>query len=566
MTLTARILILVLLALAPAVIVQGYNEHALRTAREEAVRALALRGARAIGDDLAQFADGARQILDVLAEEPAIRDRDATACASFLASVVTKISGALISVVTDAEGTLICNSKGTPRGAYSLADRAYFRKAMSTGIPVIGEYVIGRGSGQPTLQFAMPLRNAKGAIDGLINLGFDPEWLSRRLSRTGLARDATLTVVDRNGIIAARLPDHADWAGRALPDAFRADLATTIATGGVGEMNGLRGTPRITGVIRPGDALDGMTVIVGLNRDGAFADIDDATRRGVVLILAGTLIAIAAAVVGGRLFIRRPVQRLLNAARAWRAGDLDARSGLRGGSEFGRLGEAFDTMAASLQTHEDHLRIELSRSHNLQEQQVTMLHELNHRVKNTLATVQSLARQSRGSEEQAAQFESRILSLSKTHDLLTRRDWTRASLRQVLENELSPYRNGQEHVTLIGAEVELPPRYVLALGMTAHELTTNAAKYGALSTQTGRVDVDWRTARMADGERRLIIQWRERGGPRVSEPSRRGFGSRLITGGIARELAGEVRLEFAPDGLRCTIDVPLEDCAAPTEH
>ncbi|WP_342151220.1 sensor histidine kinase [Methylorubrum sp. SB2] len=563
MTLTGRILLLVLLALAPAVAVQVYNEQALRESRSDAVRAAALRGAKAVADDLADFADGARQTLDILAEEPAIRNRDAAACSIFLGAVAGRISGSQIIVVTERDGTLVCNSRGAAPGAYSLGDRSYFKRAMETGSSAVGEYVIGRGTGRPTIQFAHPMHDASGAIDGLINLGFDPEWLGRRLGSAGLPRDATVTVTDRNGIVLVRLPDTEAWLGRAVPKTFADGLERALAEGGVQELPGLLGDRRIAGVVRPDGALEGITVAVGLNRDLAFADIDAATRRGAVLIALGTLLAVLAALWGGRRFIRHPVRQLLDAAGAWSAGDLSVRSGLTGTSEFGKLGRAFDRMAADLQRHEESLKAELSKSQALQEQQVTMLHELNHRVKNTLATVQSLARQSRGGEEQVVQLENRILALSKTHDLLTRRDWTRAPLRQVLENELSPYRSGEDHVTLIGEEVELPPRYVLALGMTAHELTTNAAKYGALSTDEGRVSVTWRVGRGESGRERLHIEWRETGGPPVSQPRRRGFGSRLITGGIARELDGDVRLDFAPEGLRCIIDVPLECEAAP---
>lgn len=560
MTVTRRILLLVLLALAPVVAVQIYSEQSLRASREDRVRSAALRYAQAIGADLTQFADAARQVTDLLVTVPAIREHDPEACTSYLGAAAEKITGAIIIVVTDVTGSVVCNSRGAAKGAYSLGDRAYFQQVMATGTPVIGEYLIGRGTGLPTIQFAHPLRDEGGAIVGLINLGFDPQWLARRLATQAvLPRDSTVTMFDRNGIILMRLPDHDAWAGRPVPATFAAGASEIGAAGGAGEMPGLRGTQRVTGVARLEGVLDGTTVVIGISRDYAFEDIDAATRRGAILILIGTLVAILAAFLFGRTVIRRPVRQLLEAATAWRKGNLGARSGVRGSSEFGQLGEAFDRMASALQGHEDSLRAELSRSHALQEQQVTMLHELNHRVKNTLATVQSLARQSRGGEEQVAQLENRIIALSKTHDLLTRRDWTRASLRQVFENELGPYAGGDDPFLLTGEEIELPPRYVLSLGMTAHELTTNAAKYGALSTDEGRVRVDWRLTHGADGERRLRIDWRESKGPPVGVPTRRGFGTRLITGGIARELAGEVRLAFEPEGLHCVIDIPLEE-------
>jgi two-component sensor histidine kinase len=558
MTLTSRIVALVVLALIPAIAVQSFNEHALRSAREDAVTASALRNARAVSEDLNQFAGGMRQLLDILAEAPFIRDQEAAGCTSFLRSIIRKLSGATILIVADAKGQLVCNSLGMEQGAYSVADRTYFQKAMQSGVPVIGEYVVGRGSRVPTIQFAYPIRDAGDTPSGLLIFGFDPAWLGERLAHAGLPKDAAVTVADRSGTIIVQNPDLGSWVGQTMPADFAAGLNTASARGSAIEMLGLNGTRRITGVVRPDGALDGMTVAVGLERHTAFADIDAATRRGVILIFLGTLVAIVAALIGGRVFIRKPVRRLLKASRAWRSGQLFARSGLTGRSEFGQLGQAFDAMAATLETHEDGLRAELERTRTLQEQQVTMMHELNHRVKNTLATVQSLARQSRGGEEQAAQLEGRILALSKTHDLLTRDDWTGAPLRAVLENELSPYRSSADHMELDGPDIDLPPRYVLALGMTAHELTTNAAKYGALSGTQGRLSVVWRVVEDDTGGRRLEIEWRERGGPTVAQPRRRGFGTRLITGGIARELAGSVELDFLAEGLRCRIDVPIE--------
>lgn len=378
------------------------------------------------------------------------------------------------------------------------------------------------------------------------------------LSAGGLPPDTTLTVADRNGAILVRLPDHEAWVGKPLPASLRKGISENLS--GVIDMEGLRGRTRLTGIAAPnGNDLDAVTVAVGLGQDTSFADIDAATRRGIVLILAGALLAFVAALLGGRVFIRRPVQRLLRAVTAWRAGDLNARSGVTGTGEFGQLGEAFDAMAATLQKHEGDLRQELARSHLLQEQQTMMLHELNHRVRNTLATVQSLARQSRTGDVNGERLEGRIISLSKTHDLLSRDDWTGASLMAVLENELAPFRDEEDRFEIDGPDVDLSPRYVLALGMTLHELTTNAVKYGALSTEAGRVDIAWRLVVGDTGIRRLRMEWREAGGPAVEEPRKRGFGTRLITGGISRELGGLVRLEFVPSGLRCTMEVPLDE-------
>lgn len=192
------------------------------------------------------------------------------------------------------------------------------------------------------------------------------------------------------------------------------------------------------------------------------------------------------------------------------------------------------------------------------ERQKLMIDELNHRVKNTLATVQSIAIQTARSHVDPATFaetfQSRILSLSHTHNLLTRSYWEGADLRAILEHETEAY--GATRISLNGPLVPLEPATALSFGMIFHELATNAAKYGALSTASGRVLVDWALADQRD--RKLTLSWREIGGPKVAIPDRRGFGSRLIERNIRHDLAGEIEVSYAPEGLIAELTVPLD--------
>jgi PAS domain S-box-containing protein len=199
--------------------------------------------------------------------------------------------------------------------------------------------------------------------------------------------------------------------------------------------------------------------------------------------------------------------------------------------------------------------------------QKLLMDELNHRVKNTLATVQSLASQTaRGAPTPAAfreSFEGRLIALSKAHDQLTMHHWESAALRELLSANIAPYVvDGMERVVLRGEDVVLRPRAVLTLAMAFHELTTNAAKYGALSVPGGRIEIHWRSFRHEDDGRQLLrIVWTEQGGPPVAGPRERGFGSKLIEGSIAAELGGRASLAFDPAGLRCEIDIPLAAAA-----
>ena len=203
--------------------------------------------------------------------------------------------------------------------------------------------------------------------------------------------------------------------------------------------------------------------------------------------------------------------------------------------------------------------------------QKLLIDELNHRVKNTLATVQSLASQTaRGAPTPKAfreGFEGRLIALSKAHDQLTVHHWESADLRELLSGTLSPYAGaGPERVILRGEDVVLRPRAVLTLAMVFHELTTNAAKYGALSAPGGSIEIRWQPVPVAQaGSPTLKIEWIERGGPPVTPPTRRSFGSRLIENSIAAEHGGSAKMTFDPGGLRCEIVLPLESAAAEQE-
>jgi PAS domain S-box-containing protein len=193
-----------------------------------------------------------------------------------------------------------------------------------------------------------------------------------------------------------------------------------------------------------------------------------------------------------------------------------------------------------------------------QEHQLLMINELNHRVKNTLATVQSIAsqtlRNARTLDEARVSFEGRLLALSRAHDVLTRENWEGADLRDIVGVAVAPYAAGEGRFRLEGPRVVLQPRQALAIAMALQELATNAAKYGALATETGEVRLTWSREAFPP---HLHLRWEETGGPPVSPPARRGFGSRLIERSLAHDLGGTVAIEFAPGGVVCVVDAPL---------
>ena len=198
---------------------------------------------------------------------------------------------------------------------------------------------------------------------------------------------------------------------------------------------------------------------------------------------------------------------------------------------------------------EDHLRF--------------LLDELNHRTQNMLATVQAIAVQTlRGAtdEDVIDAFEGRILALSKAHSLLGRENWDRVGLCDVIDQILQPFGLNaprRSRLSVEGDHVRLQPKTVLTLAMVFHELAINAAKHGALSNDAaGQIDIAWQVEPAPQGDR-MRLRWQESGGPPVTPPGRKGFGSRLIEGGLAQELDGEVRLDYEPAGVVCQIVLPV---------
>ena len=550
--LTARIAGLIGLALAPALAIQAYNLHVLMETREADVRAEVTHYASLAAAGIARYGDSLRDTLGILSRAPALHGDDREACRATLERSLPDVPGAFLLAVTDEAGNVACNTLGSGSGSYSVAARGYFREAMSKDGMAVGGYVKGMVTGRPTMQVARALRDPSGRRKGILLASIDLSWFADSLKQPGLPRGGVLTVADRDGLVLARDPDNDAWIGHRLsPESIAMRLGAVDAR----PVNwvGLDGRELVAGVKRVGGSLDGMSVVYGIDQRVAFAAARAALLRETMQVLIGLALAVSAALVAGRQLIRKPVERLSRAGAAWERGELGVRTLLSGRTELGRLGRTFDRMAASLQANEADLRDALARAEAMRERQALMLHELNHRVKNTLAVVQSLARQARSGEDGPENLERRILALSKTHDLLTRTEWTAAPLRRVLEDELGPYGGEGEACALAGPDVDLAPRIVLALGMTVHELTTNAAKYGALSRPGGRVCAEWEVR----GGRELRLRWRESGGPPVAKPRRRGFGTRLIAAGIDNELGGRATLDFAPRGLDCELVIPL---------
>jgi two-component sensor histidine kinase len=207
------------------------------------------------------------------------------------------------------------------------------------------------------------------------------------------------------------------------------------------------------------------------------------------------------------------------------------------------------------------LKASETRLRELADHQRLLINELNHRVKNTLATVQAMAAQtlrSHDTPERAGEaFTRRLMALAGAHDVLTRQNWEGANLADIVASVIEAYRPGRDdRIAVAGGPLRLNPRTALAVAMILHELATNATKYGALSNEAGRVSISWK----ANGETHPAFQlhWQERGGPIVVPPTRQGFGTRLIERGFGAEAAGQIEIAYEPEGVVCVLSAELQ--------
>ena len=230
----------------------------------------------------------------------------------------------------------------------------------------------------------------------------------------------------------------------------------------------------------------------------------------------------------------------------------------------GRDGEFRWFLSRALPIHDEEGRVvrwfgtntDITERLQAEEQRTLLINELNHRVKNTLATVQSLAMQTLREDEQnkaaLALFNARLAALSRAHDILTNENWKGAQLRQIVDQSVAPFRT-TDRIDVGGPDARVTPKQALALTIALHELGTNAMKYGALSNQDGRITLAWSV-----DEGALHMNWRENGGPPVTPPTRSGFGTRLIERSLSNDLGGEARILYLPAGVVAQMSTPLE--------
>lgn len=471
-----------------------------------------------------------------------------------------------ILLLADPNGRIAVTSNGLIEGA-DISRRDYFLAGRER--PFAGDVhdaillakALRLDGAEPLrlVDFSAPVRNEDGTLIGVLASHLDWVWARRTAAnfetrlqgdRAGaeflvLAQDGTV-LIGPPALLKQRVPATLFTDGQPIangqasvvsgfPDVRTAYLVARQATHGYRDFPGL-----------------GWTVVARQRTDRALSSVSDLSWYVVTI---GGLVSASAALFAWAAAnrIARPLRDLARMASALGRNEPSLQSPQTRITETRTIARALNAAEAELRSRENSRRL--------------LIDELNHRVRNTLATVQSIASQSfRGLGTEAAtgraRFEPRLFALSAAHNVLTRENWSGAELGAIVAEIIRPYESaGSSRFTLDGGPVRLPSNLALSLSMILHELCTNAAKFGALSTDCGSVLLTWRLVPQGRHEH-LRLVWRETGGPAVVPPRHHGFGTRLIERGLDAEREGRARIAFLPSGVVCEIDATYRSAGA----
>lgn len=556
--LSRRLFILTSLALLPAAAITVYHTVATRLAREQELHKEAAQAGKLASLELRRIVDGLEQILFTVASAPSVQDIGNANCTGYITRLSKSFSQFAGLAVTDAKGIVWCGQNGQGLGV-SLADRSYFTDAARTGRFAVGTYTVGRITHRKVLPVAYPIRNERGEVSGTVVASLDLGWLGSRVREREFTARNALTIADRNGVILAREPFPERFVGTEIPAPYK-KLVSAREPGTI-EVLSQDGTQRILGYEPATVQPSGLYVSAGIATAEAFADIRRTTYGSAAIAALGIALAYLLTWWTSRKLIQQPVGRLVQTVTAWRSNQEDVRANMteRDG-EFGIVGQAIDSyMDELIAARDQRLRDEQKRE--------LLAGELDHRVKNILATVQAIARQTfpdRDAED-VQEFNRRIGALSSAHHLLLQNEWQNAEIQKLVEAILLPFDTRQPSAfSVSGPSIVLNSSATLALSMALHELSTNAAKYGALKSDQGHISLTWYIKQDGDEEKRFYLTWTESGGPPVSVPTRKGFGSRMIERVLTSQLHATVQIDYPSTGLSYEMHAPLEQIEAET--
>jgi len=435
--------------------------------------------------------------LQVLALSDSLREDDFKSFRRLAEGFIDQYGRDSTLLVSDRSGRQLFSTTATEPSALPRRNNLdIVEQVFATRLPQYSDLFLGSTNKRPIITVEIPVLRDGNVIYAL---SFSPpiDLFQKLLERQRPDERWILSLLDKKGIIFGRAPNPAEPFGKqASPSLYNAIFQQPEATLSAISFDGIALTSAYTR-----SPLTGWTVAAGVSESALIAPL----WRNIAIT----------SLIGGILLL---------------------------------VGLTFAVRMATTIARGEML-------HNL------LIEELNHRVKNTLALMQAIAVQSfrSASRDERTKFEGRLGALAEAHNLLSQEKWAGSELKDVVARVLQPFLlNAPDRIRMGGPAVPLSPRLAVVLSMIVHEIATNAAKYGALSGETGKVTLDWEL--MPDSHKpRLRLVWTETGGPPVSAPVQRGFGSRLIERSARDQLGGEATVDFLPRGVVCTVICTLDE-------
>src|SRR5215469_15781256 len=422
-SLTGRLLILVIFAVIPALVIQAWNEYDLRVAREADIRQQVIQTTKQLGEEIGELREGARQLLLALAQLNTVKTRQQNLCSTLFFKLKAHFANYSLLGAADTAGQVFCSSE--PIAYATVANQPFFDRAMAQPGLAVGNYWVDPVTGLRTIHFAERFDDDDGHVTGVVFAGLDLGWLSDHLKERELPPTASVLIADREGNIIARLPHPELLVGRNMRKSHEAIMDGNNA--GWEESVGVDGTTRIYGYVPPALPPKDFFLSAGLSKAEAFA-------------------AIYAAWAGGRNFIRRPIEDLLGVTAEWRNGNFNARAHVADrSSEIARLGAEFNAMADALATR-----------HAAQQRAEAELRELN-------TTLESRIQQRTIELEGAVRAKSQFLA-NMSHEIRTPLNGVLGMLELVRQTELAPtqrrfvetaWRSGETLLGVINGVLDL---------------------------------------------------------------------------------------------------------------
>lgn len=540
-----RLLFLTALAVLPAFVIVVFNHVSSRSLRSAEVDTYTLRMTDVVLNEVVRGLTAAATMMIAMGRSAIVEGEDAAACEEYTSSIQRDLVTITDIAVADADGVLFCHT--------GISERASLQQAVedlvTSGKPslVVGSYT--QTPAGAVLPIGMAQTDREGAVQGYIQLFVNMSELVRLVTAaTSNLQNSRTVVTDQNGTVLLSLPEDIAKAGEPAPE-YLTNLLEADGPGTI-RIASPEGSRRIVGY-RPATESVPIGTVVSLPEGPMMAPIDAAGLANSLIAIAGAGLAFLLAWLGGARFVARPIEVLEAVVAARRTGDRSVRSGLvADGSEFGTLGVSIDSLFDELDQ-----RDELQR--HTAEQRDLFAREVQHRVKNLLAIIQIVARQTLarpGASPEVKVFENRIRAIMQANAGLLADSEYSGTLADLVEGAVTPFVGTERHrVNSSGPAIKVHAKPGAALAMALHELATNALKYGALSVQSGHVAISWRV----DGEL-FELRWVEQGGPPASTPDRSGFGNVLISRVLQAETSGTVSTEYAQAGFSFLLTAPLE--------